>query len=87
MKGIKAKPDKQAEVIARVKAGQCLLCGKTARLRRGLCTPCYCKFRREFIGRSHADQVKFERRAIEEGLVLGVQQVRAILNDDPFGKL
>jgi len=38
-------------------------------------------------GRSKADQAELERRAIHEGLLLGVQQVRAILSDDPFAVL
>jgi len=31
--------------------------------------------------------VTFERRAIREGLILDVQQVRAIRDDDPFAGL
>ena len=30
---------------------------------------------------------KWKHRAIREGLLLGVQQVRAILSDDPFANL
>jgi hypothetical protein len=34
-----------------------------------------------------ADRVEMERQAIREGLILGVQQVRAIRRDDPFAIL
>jgi hypothetical protein len=87
MKGIKAKPEKREQVLARVRAAECLICQASGNLRRGLCGPCYCRFRRHLAGRSPSERASLERRAIQEGLVLGVQQVRAILSDDPFERL
>jgi hypothetical protein len=86
MKG-RAKPEKLAQVLACVKAGECLVCGKSGYLRRGQCPSCYCRFRRQLVGRMKADRVEMERQAIREGLILGVQQVRAIRRDDPFAIL
>lgn len=87
MKRIKVKPEKRNEVLARVKAGECLVCGKPGKLRRGQCTSCYYRFRRQLVGRSKAVRAELERRAIQEGVLLGVCQARAILTDDPFAEL
>jgi hypothetical protein len=87
MKGIQAKPERQGQVIARVKASECLACGTSGKLRRGLCVPCYSRFRRQLADRSKADRVEMELRAIREGLILDVQQVRTIRRDDPFADL
>jgi len=87
MKGIKDKPEKQEQILARIKASECLVCGTPGMLRRGLCACCYCWFRRRLAGRSKTQRVTFERRAIREGLILDVQQVRAIRDDDSFAGL
>ncbi|HPM85279.1 MAG TPA: hypothetical protein PLF81_31470 [Candidatus Anammoximicrobium sp.] len=87
MKGIKVKPEKQEQILARIKASECLVCGTPGKLRRGQCASCYCRFRRRLAGRSKTQRVTFERRAIREGLILDVQQVRAIRDDDPFAGL
>jgi hypothetical protein len=87
MKGIKVKPEKQEQVLARIKASECLVCGTSGKLRRGQCPSCYGRFRRRLAGRSKGKQAALERRAIREGLILGVQQVRAIRVDDPFAGL
>jgi len=87
MNEIKVKLSKRKQVKARIKAGQCLACGRTGKQMRGLCLPCYQRLRRRLASKSKAEQAEMEGRAIREGLLLGVQQVRAILSDDPFAVL
>ena len=87
MKGIKVKREKQEQILARIKASECLVCGTPGKLRRGQCPSCYTRFRRRLAGRSKDQQRVLERRAIREGLILGVQQMRAIRADDPFAGL
>jgi len=83
MKWIEARPEKREQVEARVKAGECLICGTPGKLRRGQCPSCYGRFRRRLALRPKAERLALERDAIRDGLILGVQQVRAI-RDDPF---
>ena len=87
MNAIQVKRGKQKVVNARVKASQCLACGRSGRQTRGLCMPCYQRFRRRLANRPKTEQLELEGRAIREGLLLGVQQVRSILSDDPFAVL
>ncbi len=87
MKGIKAKPEKQDLVLARVKAGECLNCGNPGRLRRGQCPSCYSRFRRQLICKPKAVRAELERSAIHEGILLEVRQARGILFDDPIAEL
>ena len=83
MKRIEAKPEKRDQVEARIKASECLICGTPGKLRRGQCPSCYGRFRRRLALRPRAEQRALEREAIRDGLILGVQQVRAI-RENPF---
>jgi hypothetical protein len=84
---VKAKRGKQGEIIARVKASECLACGGSGKMRRGLCVRCYIKLRRRLARAPEAERMELEQRAISQGLLLEVQQVREIRGDDPFADL
>jgi len=83
MTWIEAKPEKREQAEARVKASECLICGTPSKLRRGQCPSCYSRFRRRLALRPRAERRALAREAIRDGLILGVQQVRAI-REDPF---
>lgn len=71
----------------KVHAGQCLICEANAEV-RGLCDRHYRTFLRRLRGRGNPEaQAEFESRAIHEGLILPVQQVRALKGTDPFSDL
>lgn len=72
-----------AEIRERVKAGKCLHCDADA-TRRGLCVNCYFAFRRAKAGKSRAEAIELETRAIKAGKILPVNYCRQIKSPNPF---
>jgi len=80
------KRSKAAQIEERVKSGKCLVCDELA-TRRGVCFRHYQMFLRYLASKPDADRAETEVRAIQEGRILGVNQVRAIKQENPFADL
>lgn len=76
----KSLTDKNRE---RVKEHKCLLCERGP-TRRGLCDPHYQKFARAKNELPRDERAEWDLKMVQRGVVLGVGQVREILNDNPF---
>lgn len=79
----KCKKQLRPAMLAKVKACECLVCGKPA-VQRGLCWAHYLKFNRTRNALPVKDRVQFEQKQIEEGRVLASGQSREIRNPNPF---
>ena len=83
-----AKPSSRAELVRRIKDGECIICGRKDTLRRGLCVPHYHQYRRRLLSKRNAKERKaMEEKAIRAGLILELQVCRGILRNDPFAHL
>lgn len=86
MTTITARKGVAEKVVKKVKDGICLVCDESAKV-RGLCENHYREFFRRMREKDTPEaQAKFEENGIKEGLILPVQQARAIRRDDPFAK-
>lgn len=86
MSEIKLRPKHKERVEKRVTDGKCIIPDCTEdHAKRGLCHRHYQMFR----GRAaeSGDAAEFEAEAIQEGLILPVNEVRKLTRDDAFSKL
>lgn len=79
------KPGKKVmeHVVARVKAGKCLHCDKPAS-RRGLCGTHYFAYRRAKAGKTRAEAIELDTKAIQAGKILPDGMTRQIRSPNPF---
>lgn len=75
------------ELEAKIKASECIVCGKEAKtdVVRGLCPRCYHQFLREMkLQGSKEKQLKFETECIKAGYVLPVGEQSRMKSTSPF---
>lgn len=89
MAGTTARRAIADRVRDRVIAGRCLHEGCECEVHsRGVCARHYSAFQREMQARGgKKEQAEFEAAAIEGGLILAVNEVRAIRRPNPFAKV
>ena len=76
------------QIAQRIRDGECIICGRRDKLRRGLCIVHYHQFRRYLLSKqSGAERKAADQNAIRAGLVLEKQACRAVLRDNPFANL
>lgn len=84
MLDITAKRTVEKQVSDRVMHKQCLVCGKPATGRRGLCNGHYLQFNRTVLAMPSKERLDFEQEQIREGRVLASGQIRQIKKPNPF---
>lgn len=86
MLDITAKRTVEKQVTDHVKEKTCLVCGKAATGRRGLCNGHYLQFNRTAQQMPGKQRLEFEQEQIREGRILASGQIRQIKNPNPFRK-
>lgn len=84
MANVRAKRSVEQLTTEKVKAGVCLICGKTQNHKRGLCNAHYLAFVRKLSSQPTDHRAAFEEHQIREGRILPVGQLREIRNPNPF---
>lgn len=81
---VKPSPKAQKHIKMCVNSNRCLCCEKTAR-RRGLCDPCYYKWRscRNNLG-SDRERAAYDKTLIRRGDLLAAQVVRILRDQNVF---
>ena len=84
MADVSAKKSVAKQVLEKVHANECLICGQTANGNRGLCVGHALKFYRAQQSLPKAQRAAFEEGHIREGRILAAGELRQIRDPNPF---